>query len=220
MIAFLKLLNSKLAKIFKRPKQVAVIALLVTLLINTFAPDAIIDNFKISFNSLFTGMLALIGFIFASRSFITFKLYETVYSTERYQKKIYSLKNDGAYKNKLMHPLTVLDQSLSFTTSLSIFAMLALTLMSFVKPPDIDDIKSIQEVLLVLANHYNEISISTIKSNFYPVFYKIFSDLVCSIFVIVFLQLIYNLRSLNRNIGSIIDVWQEQADENERKFDE
>ena len=218
MTKFLKLLNKALSKILKRPKQVTVLVILLALLLNLFASKAIIDNFKISYNSLFSGMLALIGFVFAARTFITFKLYETVYSTERYQKKIFGLKNEGAYKEKLLHPLNNLDGSLSLTTTLSVIAMLLLTVISFIDPPATSEIKNISDVISFFILNYKSISMSIFKQNIFPVGYKLFSDIVCSTFIIVFIQLVYNLRSLNKNIGSIIDIWQEIVDENEEKI--
>lgn len=217
---YLNRLNKTIAKILKRPKQVAFLVFFLAILINLLASKAIIDDFKISYNSLFTGMLALIGFIFAARTFITFKLYETVYSSEKYQKRIFDLKKEGAYKEKIMRPLKILDAALSFTTTLSVAAIFLLTIISFVDPPKTSNIKNISEVLSYIYSNYNIISINTIKTNIFHVGYKLLSDIVCSTFIIVFIQLAYNLRSLNKNIGSIIDLWQQQAEDNEKEDNE
>jgi hypothetical protein len=218
MTTYLKFLNKLFARILKRPKQVTLLVFFLAFSINLLASSAIIDDFKISYNSLFSGMLALIGFVFAARTFITFKLYETVYSTQRYQKRIFGLKSDGTYNEKLMHPLSTLDTSLSFTTTISVVAMLLLTVISFIEPPKTSSIKNISEIFTYVSVNYKSITFELIKSKSFPVAYKLFSDIVCSTFIVVFIQLVYNLRSLNKNVGSIIDIWQEQADEDESKI--
>lgn len=213
MTQFLKSVNKQIAKILKRPLPVFILITTLSVLINIFAPKAIIDNFKISYNSLFTGMLALIGFIFAARTFITFKLYETVYSTEKYQDRILQYKKGGAYKQKLMQPLQTLDTALSFTTWMSVIAMFLLTLISFIKPPAVADISTIPNFFTLITQNFKTVTVKSLWTVLFPTGYKFFSDVVCSTFIVVFLQLIYNLRSLNRNISQIIGVWQEKADD-------
>jgi len=62
-------------------------------------------------SSAFAGMLALNGFLFTARTFITFKLNETVYSKDSYRDDVRRYQESGDYKKKLYDPLRELDHT-------------------------------------------------------------------------------------------------------------
>lgn len=83
---FLKI-NKYIAQRLRDIKCVIFLIVTGALLLFLCLPQFTIDNLKITSSSLFSGLLALNGFVFAARTFIVFKIYDTVYSDENYQKK-------------------------------------------------------------------------------------------------------------------------------------
>lgn len=215
MIQFLTKLNRYIAIRLRRTKSIIFLIVVTSIIVHLMSPNTTIDKFKISYNSLFSGLLALTGFVFAARTFIIFKLYETVYSSPIYWEKINKLAKEGAYRKELLAPLRALDKSLSITTTMSILSLFSLTFISLIEPPKIISQKTIIEIIKI---GFLNISISSKKEIIFrvifPVLYKVFSDIVCSLILFTFVQLAYNLRSINRNIKSIFDTWQKIANDN------
>jgi hypothetical protein len=165
-----------------------------------------VGDFKITLSSLFSGLLALNGFMFSARTFIIFKLYETVYSKRDYKIRIDKLRNEGGYSKELLDPLKSLDRSLSSTAILSLLSLILLVFISSLgEKPDI-------------FNHANIFNMSLLVppvKMFYPVFYKLLSDAVCSVMIVTFIQMCYCVRSLNINFNSIFDVWKKEEEKTE-----
>jgi len=203
MCRYLKRLNKKIAYLLRRPKFIVLIILILSLLLCLFFPDKAIGDFKITSSSLFSGLLALNGFMFTSRTFIVFKLYETVYSKEKYRDRIDKLRKNGAYNKELLAPLRSLDSSLSLTAILSLLSLVLLVLISFIgSKPDIFD----------RVNVFNIVLLVPVDKIFFPIFYKILSDIVCSVMIVTFVELFYSIRSLNMNFKRIFDVWRDEEE--------
>lgn len=213
MTKYLEKINKYISNLLRSPRKILICVILIGTMIHVVSPNSIINQFQISFSSLFSGLLALIGFVFAARTFIIFKLYETVYRRNSYKKKINDLKREGAYKKDIMDPLRALDNSLSYTIALSLISLFLLIAISLLDPPRPEHTENLVKLIAsITANGKIQYDLLLTKT-FFPVIYKISSDIVCASILVTFTQLCYNLRSLNKNIKSIIDTWQKEADE-------
>lgn len=172
----------------------------------------LLDRFRSSLQGLFSGLLALTGFIFTARTFITFKLNEVVYGNPQYQKYVEELKNEGGYKKDLYDPLRKLDSNLGTITYMCFAGLfIALLLLFFpdttkiifpydFNPIYISDFIFTKEGWLKLWTNHLVISIFL---------QKIYSSFVAAYLLLTVLKLLQSVKSMNRNIGAIIDHWED-----------
>ena len=78
---------------------------------------------SLAFSSVFSGLLALTGFMLTARTFITFKLNEAIYGKIEYRTRIEEFKAAGIYEKELYEPLRSLDKTIG-QTSLGCFYIL------------------------------------------------------------------------------------------------
>lgn len=179
-----------------------------------------LDNLLFSFEGIFTGLLALTGFIFTARTFITFKLNEVIYGNKKYQNYVEELQEEGAYKKALYDPLRKLDTDLGLVTHMCLFCLLLTLVLSFFPkttslsfPSDFNP-KYIQEII------FNPENIKKIYENgliVTVVIQKILSSVVGAYLILTLIKILHSVGSLNRNIKSIIDHWEEDYKSNPKK---
>jgi hypothetical protein len=157
----------------------------------------------LALSSVFSGLLALTGFMFTARTFITFKLNEVVYGSPNYRKYVEELKKDGAISDPLYAPLKQLDTTLGKTClfcfgtlfGLAVFALLpkdwgaGLALHERLLPPAVGTIATPVTVLFV--------------------FYQLFTWLVYSAVLISIICVFWCIVRVNQNIKSIITHWED-----------
>ena len=171
----------------------------------------LLDKFRSSLQGLFSGLLALTGFIFTARTFITFKLNEVVYGNPEYQKYVENLKKEGAYQKELYDPLRKLDNNLGTITFMCLAGLFLTLLLVFFpevskikfpqdfEPTYISDFAFTKEGWLKLWNYHLVIGVLV---------QKIYSSFVASYLLLTILKLLQSVKSMNRNIGAIIDHWE------------
>lgn len=169
---------------------------------------------SVSLNSVFTGLLTLAGFLFSARTFITFKLNESVYCKTHYQQIVEKFQEDGAYNSKLYDPLKALDTNLG-KTCLRCFVTLFFVLCFLVflpkgwqaKPP--------------LWETYNIWNGSTLA--FWDAFkwqnlvYEGATVFVFSVVFAIVIEIYSAVSAVNRNIHSIIAAWENDYEANKKK---
>ena len=184
---------------------------------SVFAALYIISGFslfadmKLSLDCIFSGLLALTGFVFTARTFITFKLNEDIYSSTTYREYVETLKADGAYKKELYAPLRHIDNSLGTATYMCIWATAMFLVVAFlprtveIKLDATHTVKSIVDLLrdtasLKLAWHSPKALV--------PFVWKAVIDLSMTYFIFCIYQMIVTTRAINNNIHDIIDHWE------------
>src|SRR5471030_1570770 len=96
-------------------------AVVVLLFVTT--PLSFCTDLRLTLDCIFSGLLALAGFVFTARTFITFKLNEVIYDDPKYRVHVEKLQKDGAYKRTLYEPLRNIDQSLGDATYMSLWSV-------------------------------------------------------------------------------------------------
>ena len=176
-----------------------------------FTEFALLKNLRLSFDSIFSGVLALTGFIFTARSFITIKLNDVIYSSDKYRNYIADLKKEGAYKQNLYDPLKTIDTSLANATYMCLYATVLLVVVAFV--PKLDKIAMGNKVVF---DYVYQIFLSKIdpavlirsKAVVTSVIFKIITDTALVYFGFCIYQMIIAATSLHQNISSIIAHWE------------
>jgi hypothetical protein len=176
-----------------------------------FTEFALLKNLRLSFDSIFSGVLALTGFIFTARSFITIKLNDVIYSSDKYRNYIADLKKEGAYKQNLYDPLKTIDTSLANATYMCLCATVLLVAVAFV--PKLDKIDMGNKVVF---DYAYQIFLSKIdpavlirsKAVVTSVIFKIITDTALVYFGFCLYQMIIAATSLHQNINSIIAHWE------------
>lgn len=176
-----------------------------------FTEFALLKNLRLSFDSIFSGVLALTGFIFTARSFITIKLNDVIYSSDKYRNYIAKLKKEGAYKQNLYDPLKAIDTSLANTTHMCLCATILLVVVAFI--PKLDKIDIGNKIVFDYAYQIflSKIDPSVIISSkivLTSVVFKIITDIAIVYFGFCLYQMTIAAKSLHQNINSIIDHWE------------
>ena len=96
---------------------------------------SILNGMALTSDSFFSGILALTGFIFTARTFITFKLNEVIYENPKYRSLVEQLQVDQAYHKKLYDPLRNLDYKLNITTHMCLWSTALFLVASFFPKP-------------------------------------------------------------------------------------
>jgi hypothetical protein len=167
---------------------------------------------RLSFDSIFSGLLALTGFVFTARTFITFKLHEVVYGNPVYRSYVEKLQKDGAYERELYDPLKELDESLGNTTGMCLVALCLFALVAFM--PDFKEIvlnknTKVTTLFDVISSKDNIILAIQHPSCVLPVGVAIITDAALLYFFFVLNQIFKTTMSLNRNIKAIINHWED-----------
>lgn len=89
-------------------------------------------NGPLAYSSAFTGLLTLTGFILTARTFIVFKLNETVYGTDAYRDLVKDFTEQGALKKSLYEPLKQLDEILGRTSLFCFSSLLYMALFALI----------------------------------------------------------------------------------------
>lgn len=174
-------------------------------------PLNIMASIRLSLDSIFSGLLALTGFVFTARTFITFKLQEVVYGNPGYQRYVEKLRQDGAYDRELYAPLKELDANLGNTTGMCLAALALFAMVSIIpecKPIVLDANTTVYKCL----DFFNKNNIGLLAQNlktlrFLPA--VVVTDAAVLYFFFVLWQVFRTTLSLNKNIHSIIEHWEE-----------
>lgn len=176
-----------------------------------FTEFALLKNLRLSFDSIFSGVLALTGFIFTARSFITIKLNDVIYSSEKYRNYIADLKKEGAYKQNLYDPLKSIDTSLANATYMCLCATVLLVAVAFV--PKLDKIDMGNKVIFefpfqIFLSKIDPAILIKSKAVMTSVVFKIITDTAFVYFGFCLYQMIIAAKSLHQNMNSIIAHWE------------
>lgn len=172
---------------------------------------SLFSDMRISLDCIFSGLLALTGFVFTARTFITFKLNEVIYSNEKYQIYVEKLKKEDARRAELYSPLRYIDASLGTATYMCIWATAMFLVVAIC--PKTGEIKLgpsytltnvygllFDPALWPLAKHN-----STVLSSFIR---KAVVDLSMTYFVFCIYQMVSTTRAIHENIQDIVRQWE------------
>ncbi|ACH40240.1 MAG: hypothetical protein ACD_55C00169G0002 [uncultured bacterium] len=169
------------------------------------------SNLRLSLDSIFSGLLALTGFVFTARTFITFKLNEVVYGSPEYRQYVEKLKKDGAYTKELYDPLKQIDTSLGTATYMCLWSTIMFVVVAFFPKTEaalaVSKTISVDYVLeLFRVGGFKLLSDANVLK---PTVFKVFTDASMVYFGFCVYQLIITAKALHRNISDIISHWEE-----------
>lgn len=185
-----------------------------------FVNARILASIRLSLDSIFSGLLALTGFVFTARTFITFKLHEVVYGNPTYRTYVEKLKKDGASDKRLYDPLRELDSSLGNATGMCLVALALFALVAFL--PDHKDItldastKVSRLYDIIRSGHNVKLAVNN-PGALVPVGVALVSDMALIYFFFVLNQILSATISLNKNIKAIIDHWEQDYKNSQQK---
>ncbi|XOB63881.1 hypothetical protein ACMC5R_07220 [Deferribacteres bacterium DY0037] len=168
-------------------------------------PMGLFVNTKISIDTIFSGFLALVGFLFTARTFITFKLHEVIYGNPVYRQFVEKAKAEGAYKKELYDPLKTLDSDLAKITLFSLVAVIIFFIFSLfpTMPKGFDDLY-LYEMIRIKTFYQQEGCFKAIGVQFVSTF-------AFSYFFVTFYAILKALKSINSNIQDIINHWEQES---------
>ena len=184
-----------------------------------FLPVNLLSCIRLSIDSIFSGLLALTGFVFTARTFITFKLHETIYGNPRYQSYVERLSKDGAYNRELYDPLKELDTNLGDTTGMCLIALALFGVVSVLpeyKYVDIGGNIKVTNAVGILFSKPNLIYVLQNPSSLSPFPIAAFIDAAVIYFSFVLWQIYITASSLNRNIRAIIAHWEKEYSDDQK----
>lgn len=161
----------------------------------------------LSIDSIFAGMLALTGFLFTARTFVTFKLHESVYGDEKYRKNWKQMKEEGGFtdEKKLYDPLKKFDEKVGDATKLCFFNLLVILAFSFIPQWFGKTGISIVDAWTSVTPWYGGL-----KNHWMEIIYELLCGVVLSGIVLVIVHSFYAFLSINRNIQRIIQLWEKE----------
>jgi len=169
------------------------------------------STLRLSLDSIFSGLLALTGFVFTARTFITFKLNEVVYGSPEYRDYVEALKREGAYKQDLYDPLKAIDNSLGTATYMCLWSTILFIIVAFF--PKIEGPLTLPNK--ATAEYIWEMAMKICFADFLidmhlltSTAYKIFTDATMVYFGFCVYQMIITAKSLHHNISDIITHWE------------
>lgn len=169
------------------------------------------SKLRVSLDSMLSGLLALAGFMFAARTFITFKLQEVVYGNPKYQELVANLQEDGATRQALFAPLRTLDTNLGNTTSICFVSLLLFLVVACIpeaKEITLDPSTKILAIREVFVHDHGVWLLLTSPGALLVVLSKVMADTAFVYFAFCLYRIIMATVSLNKNIHSIIDHWE------------
>lgn len=168
----------------------------------------------VSLNSVFTGLLTLAGFLFSARTFITFKLNETVYCKSHYHEFVEKFQDDGAYNAKLYDPLKKLDADLGkvclrcFITLFVVLSFLVFLPTGWQAKPTLWDTYQIWRGSTL--GFFNAFKWQNIV-------YEVATTTVFTVIFAIIIEIYSAVSAVNRNIQSIIAAWEEEYEDAKAK---
>jgi len=172
------------------------------------------SELRLSLDSIFSGLLALTGFVFTARTFITFKLNDMIYGNPEYRIYVEKLKKEGAYKRELYDPLKTVDGNLGTATYMCLWATILFIIVAFFPKPITQDLGNRLKadfVHEVLGNLYLTEFIS--PKYLLPLAYKLFTDATMVYFGFCLYQMVITAKSLHKNISDIVARWEAEYNE-------
>lgn len=166
---------------------------------------------RLSLDSIFSGLLALTGFVFTARTFITFKLNEVVYGSPEYRQYVEALKREGAYKQELYDPLKAIDKSLGAATYMCLWSTIMFIIVAFfpkTEGPLVLPDKASAEFIWELVPKISKEDLFAETHLLAASAYKIFTDATMVYFAFCVYQMIITARALHHNISDIISHWE------------
>ena len=174
------------------------------------------NDLRLTLDCIFSGLLALTGFVFTARTFITFKLNEVIYSDVKYRKHVEALQRDGAYKQKLYEPLRNIDQSLENATYMSLWSVGLFILVAFLpreSEVNIDASHKAKSIMDIMSNSSTRTLVASHLEKLEPFVWKMITDVAMTYFVFCLYQMIVTTRSLHKNIKAIVDYWEKDYED-------
>ena len=161
----------------------------------------------LTIDSIFAGMLALTGFLFTARTFVTFKLHESVYGDEKYRRNWKQMKDEGGFRDekKLYDPLKKFDKKVGEATRFCFLNLLVILVFSFIPSWFGKAGISITDAWTSASTWYEGLS-----NHWMEVIYELLSGVVLSGIVLVIVHSFYAFLSINRNIQRIIQLWENE----------
>lgn len=190
-------------------RQVVYWALVLACVVST--KYSTFSTLRLSLDSIFSGLLALTGFVFTARTFITFKLNEVVYGSREYREYVEALKREGAYNQELYDPLKSMDKSLGTSTYMCLWSTIMFIIVAFfpkAEGPLILANKASAEYVWEMALKISFTDFLTDMHLLTSNAYKIFTDATMVYFGVCVYQMIITAKSLHHNISDIIDHWE------------
>lgn len=192
----------------------------VLTILSVFCHVRLLGQLRLSIDAVFSGLLALTGFIFTARTFITFKLNEAVYGTPTYRTYIESLRKDDPKREELYSPLKALDASLGNATGMCLLALALFAVVSFL--PDyqsiaLDDSTRVRSLSAVLASRRHCALALHSPATLLPVLVATVSNAALLYFLFVLHQVYRTSWSLNGNIKAIIAHWETEYNKTLKK---
>ncbi len=171
------------------------------------------SELRLTLDSIFAGLLALTGFVFTARTFITFKLNEVIYGSAYYRSHVEKLKSEGAYTRDLYDPLKHIDNNLGVATYMCLWATILFIVVAFLpamkEPLALSKTVKVDYALQLICKltlqefiHRHDIWLSLA--------YKAFTDVTMVYFAFCLYQMIKTARSLHKNISDIVQHWEDQ----------
>lgn len=199
-------------KFFKSRKELFIFCLL-TLALCVCTKLSLLKDLRLSLDAIFSGLLALTGFVLTARTFITFKLNEVIYESPKYRNRVEKLKKEGAYKKELYDPLKNMDRRLGRATYMCLTSVSLFAILSFL--PDTKEIilpNSVgYDILFCLfKNHDAAVLFLKSPSAYPPAIIKLFSSATLIYFLLSFYHIINAAIKLNQSIKEIISYWEDE----------
>jgi hypothetical protein len=154
----------------------------------------------LSVDSIFAGTLALAGFLFTARTFVTFKLIDDVYKNPFYIKNWEELKQHKLVDGELYKPLKGFDEKIQHAIKSCFFALLVIFLFSMLPKHFCGESKPVSQLFKednirgVLEFHYDSLA------------YDAISLFVISSVVFVLVTTFFAILKIDENIKAIIKI--------------
>jgi hypothetical protein len=176
---------------------------------------SLMSDLRISLDAIFSGLLALTGFVFTARTFITFKLNEVIYGSSQYRDYVEKLQKEGAYKQLLYDPLRNIDNKLGTATYMCLCSIIMFVIVAFL--PKAASIKlgsnQVAEYIYQLFLYTDITSIFTAVNYILPLIYKLITDIALVYFGFCIYQMVIAAKALHQNISDIVRHWEEDYKE-------
>ena len=167
-------------------------------------------DLRLTLDSIYSGLLALTGFVFTARTFITFKLNEMIYGTGSYREYVAKLKVDGAYSKELYDPLKSIDKKLGTATYMCLWATILFIVVAFIPKPSIIDLGNNLKIAYLFQTFFERslTSSAMLEKLCLPFFFKLITDIALIYFGFCLYQMLITVKSLHQNISDIIEHWE------------
>lgn len=169
-------------------------------------------DLRLTLDSIFSGLLALTGFVFTARTFITFKLNEVIYGNDQYRDYVKKLQEDGAYKKALYDPLKHIDSNLGTATYMCLWATIMFIAVAFAPKP-VESLAASKIKVDYVCQLFMNTSIDDYLNNrglSFALIGKVLTDFAMVYFGFCLYQVVITAKSLHHNISDIINHWEDE----------